>query len=227
LEVVLLSTQPVPDTVASPTLSLDARQKQFLEIMPRIETHARIHFRHLHCPGKRDDAIQECLAVAWRWFLRASQKGKEPSEFVSALATYAVRHVRSGRKLAGMNKSKDVHNPHAQQQHNFKVETLHHSTRRCWDSIYSAPNGQEDMDASEERLRDNTQSPVPEQAAFRIDYPAWLRQLGSRNRKVALDMVKDMRTKELAHKHGTSEGRISQLRRELHTDWRRFHGEPV
>jgi hypothetical protein len=76
-------------------------------------------------------------------------------------------------------------------------------------------------------LRDNTHSPVPEQAAFRIDYPAWLRQLGSRNCKIAKDMVKDMRTKELAVKHGTSEGRISQLRRELHRDWLLFHGEPV
>jgi hypothetical protein len=124
-----------------------------------------------------------------------------------------------------MEKSKDVLNPLAQHHRNFKVETLHHSTRRCWDSIYGDHNGQKNMDAFEERLRDNTQSPVPEQAAFRCDFPAWLKQLGSRNRKVARDMVKDMRTKELAVKHKTSEGRISQIRRELHHDWQRFHGE--
>jgi hypothetical protein len=81
------------------------------------------------------------------------------------------------------------------------------------------------MDAFEERLRDNTQSPVPDQAAFRIDFPVWLSQLGARNRDIATDMAQDQRTGELAAKHGTTPGRISQLRREFHTDWQRFHGE--
>ena len=45
------------------------------------------------------------------------------------------------------------------------------------------------MDAMEERLRDNTQSPVADQAAFRIDYLEWLLQLGARNSKIAKDMA--------------------------------------
>jgi hypothetical protein len=142
-------------------LSLDALHRQFLAIMPRIELHARIHFRYLHCPGKRADAIQECLCVAWKWFLQATVDGKEPTEFVAAIATFAVRHVRSGRKLAGVEKSKDALNSHAQARHNFKVEELPQSTRRSWGHVYGEPNGQQEMDAYEERLRDNTQLPYP------------------------------------------------------------------
>ena len=70
-------------------------------------------------------------------------------------------------------------------------------------------------------------TPPDEQAAFRIDYRVWLAQLGDRNRRIAEDMALDHSTKELATMHRLSQGRISQLRREFHLDWRRFHGEAV
>jgi hypothetical protein len=38
-------------------------------------------------------------------------------------------------------------------------------------------------------------------------------------------MALDHGTQELAERHKVSSGRISQLRREFHSDWRRFHGE--
>jgi hypothetical protein len=93
--------------------------------------------------------------------------------------------------------------------------------------VYGEPHGQEHMDAFEDRLRDNTQSPVPDQAAFRIDYPAWHSQLGHRNSKIAQDMMLECSTMELAELHKVSQGRISQLRRAFHADWQRFHGEAV
>jgi hypothetical protein len=222
LSIDYLPAQPEPHD----TSPLDALHRHFLAILPRIETHALISFRHLRCPGRREDAIAEVVAFAWLWFLRlAQQPDKDVNDFVSTLATYAVRHVRSGRRLAGMEKSRDALNPHAQRRHNFKVESLSHSTRCGYERIYGEPFGQQTMDAFEERLRDNTQSPVADQAAFRIDFPVWLSQLGPRNREIAQDMAQDLRTKELAAKHGTTPGRISQLRREFHADWLRFHGE--
>src|SRR4051812_37515536 len=64
-------------------------QAAFLQIMPRIQTHAEVYFRYLRCPGKRDDAIAEVVAVAWKWYLRLCEQGKDASEFVSTLATLA------------------------------------------------------------------------------------------------------------------------------------------
>ena len=45
-----------------------------------------------------------------------------------------------------------------------------------------------------------------------------------RNRRIAVDMSLGEKTKELAVRHCTSQGRISQLRREFRDDWRRFTG---
>jgi hypothetical protein len=197
----------------------------FLEIMPRVETHARIYFRHLRCPGRRDDAVAETVAVAWKWFVRAAGRGKDVREFPSALATLAARHVRCGRRLCGQEKAKDAMSPLAQRRHGFGVEALAHAARDGHGSLYAAPHGQETQDAFEERMRDDTRGPVPEQAAFRIDYPDWVSRLGERDRSVIRDMTCDLGTGELAARHGVSPARISQLRREFHADYRRFHGE--
>jgi hypothetical protein len=205
----------------------EALQAHFLSILPRIETHAQIRFAFLRCPGKRDDAIAEVVAVAWKWFLRLIAQGKDIDQFVMVLADYVVRHVRSGRKLCGQEKAKDVMSSRAQRLKGFTVERLPSSILRSHNALYSDPHSQDLIDAFEERLKDNTQSPVPDQAAFRIDYPAWLAQLGSRYREIAEDMAKDYGTFELSEKHRVSAGRISQLRRELHKDWQRFHGEVV
>src|SRR5262249_1568066 len=89
-------------------------QAAFLQLLPRIQTHAEIHFRHLRCPGKRDDAIQEVTALAWKWFLRLAEQGKDVTQFVSAVAEFAVRQVRCGRKLCGQERSRDAMNPVAQ-----------------------------------------------------------------------------------------------------------------
>jgi hypothetical protein len=144
---------------------------------------------------------------------------------VSTLADYAVRHVRSGRGLCGQERAKDVFSCRAQRTKGFQVERLPSSTCQSQEVFYGDPHGQDHMDAFEERLQDNTRSPVPDQAAFRIDYPDWLSRLGERNRAIAEDMTLDLSTKELASRHKVTPGRISQLRREFHADWQRFCGD--
>src|SRR5262249_25317946 len=205
-------------------VSVGALQPRVLAVLPGIETHARICFRYLKCPDRREDAVQEVIALCWCWFLRLVEQGKDVNEFVSVLADFAVRHVRAGRRLCGQHKSKDALSPVAYRR-GIRVETLPCCSRRCRADLYSDPHGQDHLDAFEERLRDNTHGPVPDQPALRIDYPAWLVQLGSRLREIALDMAEDLRTNDLAHKHKLSPARISQLRRELHLDWQHFHGE--
>ncbi len=76
----------------------------------------------------------------------------------------------------------------------------------------------------DEALHDNTRSPVPEQAAFRIDLPALLAGLGDRDRRVARDMALGHRTQEVAAMHGLSEGRVSQMRRQFKEGWEQFCG---
>jgi hypothetical protein len=75
----------------------------------------------------------------------------------------------------------------AQRNKGFTVEPLSPPVRRSHEGLYGDPHGQDSLDSYEERLRDNTQSPVPEQAAFRIDFPEWLESLESRDRSIAKD----------------------------------------
>jgi hypothetical protein len=197
----------------------------FLAMLPRVELHGRIYFRHVRCPHKKADAIQEMRALAWKWFLRLHERGRDPADFVTTFVTYLARAVNSGRRLAGMAKSKDVMNPLAQRRRGFRVEPLPSSTRTSHDRLYASPVGQALLDAFEERLRDNTLTPVPDQVAFRIDFPAWLATLTGRERRLIRAMARNERTLDLSRQFELSPARISQLRREFHDDWRRFCGE--
>src|SRR5262245_16376306 len=100
----------------------------FLAILPRIEAHGNVYFRHLKCSHQKAEALAEMRALAWKWFLRLAERGKDPSSFVSAIAVYAARAVHSGRRVCGAEKAKDVLSPVAQRHGGFKVESLPHAT---------------------------------------------------------------------------------------------------
>jgi hypothetical protein len=59
-------------------LSLPELQAAFLSLWPRIVTHARFIFRDVECDERKADCIRETLALAWKWFLRLVEKGKDP-----------------------------------------------------------------------------------------------------------------------------------------------------
>jgi hypothetical protein len=80
-------------------------------------------------------------------------------------------------------------------------------------------------DAFEERLQDNTVTPVFDQVQFRIDFPAWLYTLTDHDRRVIEDMMQGERTIDVADNHGLTAGRVSQLRRER-SAVRRSRGRP-
>lgn len=198
-----------------PPSNLHAR---FLLILPRINQHAQIVFRHLPSGPRRDDAIAEVIGLTWKWYVRLVERGKDPHKFPSTLASYATRAVRSGRRVCGQEKTKDVLSPLAQQRHRFTVELLPPSTATSHKQ-HGAPYGQRHQDAYEERLKDNTLTPVPEQASFRVDFPTWLATRTERDREIIADMGRNERTQDLASKFGISPARISQLRRDYHQDW--------
>src|SRR5262245_65513674 len=97
--------------VAVPTpsaLSVHVLQVRFLSILPRIELHGRISFRFLRCPALRDDAVAEVVALAWKWHLRLAERGKDATEFPSALATFAALAVKAGRRVCGREDRQSV-----------------------------------------------------------------------------------------------------------------------
>jgi hypothetical protein len=208
--------------------SLSNLQDAFLDIQQRIVTHARIYFRDVPCAQRRADYEAEVVALAWKWFCRLASRGKDARQFISAFARYAARAVRKGCRLCGQLPAKDVLSETAQKRHGFHVEYLPVSTRKSFEEVHGilGVGGQRKMDFMEERLHDNMQSPVPDQAAFRCDFPVWLGTWSERDQRLIREMVRDERTTDLAEKFKMSPGRISQLRREFHEDWEQFCADP-
>jgi hypothetical protein len=196
---------------------------RFLVLLPRIELHARIYFRFLKSDHK-EEAVAETVALAWHWFLRLTARGKDATQFVSALASYAARAVLSGRRLCGQLPARDVLSEVAQRRHGFTVQALPQSTRHPFEELYTSVQGQRHIDALDEMLRDNSITPPPDQAAFRIDFSAWRHTRTERDRRLMADLMLGERTSQVSRKYGITAGRVSQLRREFHDDWVRFSG---
>jgi hypothetical protein len=193
--------------------SLAHLQTSFIAlVLPRVLSHGRVCFRRLKCPHHQEDAIQEMIGLAWQWHLRLAENGKDSTRFPTALATYAARAVKSGRRLVGQEKSKDMLSPRAQQRHRFAVGKL-----PDFETLSDNPLA--------EALADNTQSPPDETICFKLDCAAWLASLTNRDRGIAEDLMVGGRTIDVAAKHGVSAARISQLRREFSQGWQTFCGD--
>jgi len=196
------------NSVASSTTT-SALHACFLQLLPRLQTHGRVYFRHLKCRQRRQDAVAEMTALAWKWYVRLVERGKDPAHFPSTLASFAARAVRSDRRLCGQEKAQDVLSPRVQQRHGFAVGKL-----PDFATLHGNP--------LEEALQDNTQTPVPDAAAFRIDFPCWRRSHTRRNRRLLDRMALGERTQALARQFHLSPARVSQLRRHFHADWTAF-----
>lgn len=204
--------------------SPDPLHARFLALVPRLERHARIYFRHLKCQVQQEDAVQETIALAWKWFRRLVARGKDVEKFPMVFSFLVARAVRCGRRLCGMHKSQDVMNHQAQVRFGFTVAPLPTSTCTSFENLY-AVNGQRKLDEFEERLQHNLATPVDEQVQFRLDFRAWLKTLSGRERRIIKAMARNERTKDLARQFELSAARISQLRREFMEDWRRYWSE--
>lgn len=193
--------------------TLAVAQREFLALLPRIQRHADVVFRHLRCPHRKEELLAEAVALAWLWVLRLVEQNKDITAFPSAIATFACRAARFGRRLCGQDSVRDVLSPLAQRRKGFVVNPLQDNSTLTG-NVY------------DEALQDNMHTSPDEQAIFRIDFPAWLASLHERKRRVAEDLMVGETTTSASRKHKMSPGRISQLRREFHTDWARFCEPP-
>jgi hypothetical protein len=194
----------------------------FLAIVPKIEMRASIAFAYDKCANQKADKVAETVALAWKWFVKLQERGKNAATFPGVFAILVARAVASGRRIAGGETINDVMSRPAQRKHGFSVQGFPDAeAAQCHDPL-EEPQIQRFLKTLEDRLADNTQTPVPDQAAFRIDFPAWLRTLSVRERTIAEAMMREERTHDLSKKFGVSPGRISQLRNKLRTEWASF-----
>ena len=189
--------------------SPETLHSQFIDfILPAVQLHASIQFRHLEGQD-RDDAIQESMGVAWYLFIQAIETGKDPTSFPSCIADYAVRRVRCGRLLAGKN-TRDVLSPVAQQQNGFEVHSLDDDS--C----------SQDVGWKAALAQDSKHATPADTVAFRVDFDRWMGGLPSRDRAIGESLLVGDRPGQVATKFSLSPSMISKLSWKLQRSWARF-----
>lgn len=186
--------------------------RPFLKMLPTVRSYAQNAFRHLD-PGSREDAVQEVLANVATATARLVQRGKTSEVFPTVLVGYAIAHFHAGRRVGNRLRITEALSSYAQRRKGFVVASLDRYDREADEWI--------------EAVVEDHRTPVPDQVAFRIDFPAWLTLLSKRNRRIAEALALGNSTGQVARRFRLSPGRVSQLRSQLYQSWRNFHGDPA
>jgi hypothetical protein len=182
----------------------------FEAMIPIIETHAKIVFRHLNSDA-RDEAIQETICNACQAYARLVELGKTSVAYPRALAQFGVAQTREGRKVGNSLNICDVSSDYCQQRKNIVLERLdrYDSKEEAWADIL---------------VEDKHAGPA-QTAAVRIDFAAWLKTLPRQLRKIAKFLSRGETTLAASNQFHLSPGRISQIRRQLFEAWQTFQGD--
>lgn len=196
-----------------------AAGEAFAAALPRVRAVARFATRRVPCPDAREELEAEAVALAWRAYVALLRRGKDPATFVTTLARRAAQAVLNGRRVCGADKIRDALSPLARLRGRVRVDRLGDRVvadrRRRPGEVVAA-----ELVAADPRVR------VPDQAAFRVDFPRFRGGLPGAKR-AALDLLAaGWGTGAAAARLGVSAGRVSQLRRELAEGWAAFHDEP-
>jgi hypothetical protein len=180
----------------------------FTKMLPTILYNLRFEFRKLD-DERREEAIAESVANAFTAFCRLVRRGRGELAYPTVLARFAASQVRAGRSLGSRLNANDVSSRYCQQRRGLRLQSLDQYDR--------------ELQEWKEAVVEDPRTPVLQQVWFRIDFPAWLKRLSTRNRKIALALAKGFTTSWVAKKFRLSAARISQLRRELCDSWHAFH----
>jgi len=198
---------------------------EFESVLPRITRYLVSVFRFVRCASTRADMIAEGVGLCWKWFVRVRQQGKDPAEFVTTMARYAARAVRSGRTVCGQQKSKDVLSLTAKLK--FGVSVVRFAPGAAPEHAARQAPATDDNLVYEEHVSDDTQTPVPDQAAFRIDWPHFMNTLTKRDGSIAAFLALGHQATEAAAAFKVTVPRISQIRKDWQRRWYEFHAGPL
>jgi hypothetical protein len=178
----------------------DARTA-FENRLPEIECLAGSHFRRLD-PDAREEAIQNSVVLAYRYWLRLAEVGKTSEECFQSVVWWAVKHTKQGRKGGGCGKIK-------------AKCVLDYGRRR-----YAGVTLKDGVDLN---LYVGRQATVPDIVQFRVDTSAFWSTLPERDQQIARELALGNGTKETAAKFRVSAAAISQFRTRFRKKYDAFH----
>ena len=179
-------------------------QNAFLMILPRIQSQAWLAFQGLSFDLKQE-LQSEVVAHCWKSFARLFELGRHEDVPPMTLARFAIRAVRSGRRIGASLNINDVSSLYCQNRMGI------------WSSL-NGDNWPESLIADERARPD-------ELVMARIDFSEWLQTLKPLHRKVAEHLSLGESTHSTARIFNLTPGRISQIRRLLEQSWHSFQTE--
>ena len=179
-------------------------QNAFLMILPRIQSQAWLAFQGLSFDLKQE-LQSEVVAHCWKSFARLFELGRHEDVPPMTLARFAIRAVRSGRRIGASLNINDVTSLYCQNRMGIR-------------SSLNGDNWPESLIADERARPD-------ELVMARIDFSEWLQTLKPLHRKVAEHLSLGESTHSSARIFNLSPGRISQIRRLLEQSWHSFQTE--
>jgi len=191
-------------SIAKACTPVTDENERFEALIPAITRTARIAFTKLST-RVRDEAIQDVLANAFCAFARLAERGKSDLAFATPLARFAIARYWQGRQVGTKFSTQDVCSCAAQRRRGFALDSL--------------PSDLAVM------LVDDTKTAIPDQVAFRLDFPVWLGSQVQAKRQMAVFMAMGNSPRDAAKKFGVTQARVCQVRRELRTSWQTFQGE--
>ncbi len=189
---------------------IDCRQTAFLMILPRIQSQAWNAFQGLSFDLKQE-LQSEVVGHCWKSFIRLFELGRHEDVSPMSLARFAIRAVRSGRRMGASLNINDVSSNYCQRRLGIRT------TPFCMID----QNGEKWAESliADERAR-------PDQLVMaRIDFSEWLQTLKPLHRKVAEHLSLGESTHSTARIFNLTPGRISQIRRLLEQSWLSFQTE--
>jgi hypothetical protein len=192
-------------------------QEGFLQVLPAVETHAKIQFRRLPVQ-QREDAIQEAIASAVVAYRRLAAQGRLHVAHPGTIATNAVHHVRNGRHVGGhQDGARDAMSSACHRRHGLEV--VSYDRHRFPSSLRNGTDGWRQLVLADRKV------PVPDLAAFRVDFGQWFQMRSRRDRSIISALIGGEQPSGVAERFGITRGRVSQLRRSYEQEWRTFQGE--
>ena len=136
-------------------------QTNFMNVLPAVETHASVCFRHLRGDALAE-AIAQAIASACLSYATLVRQGKLSRVYAGSLANYAVKAVNSFRVVGGRQSARCVMNPLAQKLHSVAVKSM-------------SPWSRSDNTWREVVVESRRVSPA-DRAAFNVDFQEWMKQ---------------------------------------------------
>ena len=191
----------------------------FLQMMPTIQTHASVQFRHLP-PIEREEAVAETVAGAYCDFRSAIRRGKSDGVTASTLASFGALHVKDHRHVGtGREKATDPLHPRAQRLGGFRVLAL------PWDDVRLDCLKESNPAVWRLNLLHDRKTPVPDQAAFRLDWARFLSQQTDRTRIAMSLLAAGHKRYEVADQLGCTPSALCQRIAGVRRQWQSLQGE--